>query len=129
MLHFNTTETFLRKADDTCYGITLVVSVYKDPIVMETVLIRDEFDDPEPTIEVSRPDWGNNTALSSRELTYLIPTNKQTTTFPTPNRETNTAFNDLLFEWRSLYADEPDYIQIQDDLLSENHEHDGHYES
>ena len=126
MLHFNTTETFLRKADDTCYGITLVVSVYKDPIVMKTVLIRDNFDDSEPTIEVSRPDWDNNTALSSRELTYLIPTNKQTSSYQPGHGELTNDYNALATQWYQAFIEDEDIKRIYLELCEEFKSHDGY---
>jgi len=129
MLHLNTTEEVIRNYENTCQSIKLTVSVYKDPITTKTYLVREEFDDAEPTFEITNPDWPNNTALASKELTFSIPSNKQTTTYPTANRVPNTEYDGLIREWRTLYESNSDYIQIQKDLLTENREHDGHYES
>ena len=129
MLQFNTTETILRKADGTCYNIKVKVSVYKDPLTMKTVLKRRLYEDVEPTVSITEPDWENNTALGSREHSYPIPNNKQTDTTPSVRGETRTEYDNLLEDWRTLYIEDGDYTRMQQELLIEFEADDGHYES
>ena len=129
MLHLNTTETILRKADGTCNAIKVKVSAYKDPLTMKTVLKRRFAEDVEPTRSITTPDWENNTALGSREHSWLIPNNKQTDTTPSVRGETRTEYDNLVEDWRTMYLEDADFTRMQQELLTEFEADDGHYES
>ena len=118
-------ETILRNAMDVAYAIDIDIECYKEPIAMKDRLVRENFDDAEPTYNIKEYDWDNSTKLSSERHQFLIPKNKQTDTFPTANRETNTAFDSLIWEWRTLYEADGDVQRIEQELMDANREHDG----
>ena len=129
MLQFNTTETILRKADGTCNALKVKVSVYKDPLTMKTVLKRRFAEDVEPTRSITTPDWENNTALGSREHSWLIPNNKQTDTTPSVRGETRTEYDNLFEDWRTMYLEDADFTRMQQELLTEFDAYNCYYES
>ena len=129
MLHLNTTETILRKADGTCNAIKVKVSAYKDPLTMKTVLKRRFAEDVEPTRSITTPDWENNTALGSREHSWLIPINKQTDTTPTIRGGPNTEYSSLINDWRAMYLEDADFTRMQQELLTEFDAYNCYYES
>ena len=118
-------ETILRNAMDVAYAIDIDIECYKEPIAMKDRLVRENFDDAEPTYNIKEYDWDNSTKLGSQKHQFLIPKNKQTDTFPTANRETNTAFDSLIWEWRTLYEVDNDVQRIEQELMEANREHDG----
>jgi len=118
-------ETILRNAMDVAYAIDIDIECYKEPIAMKDRLVRENFDDAEPTYNIKEYDWDNSTKLGSQKHQFLIPKNKQTDTFPTANRETNTAFDSLIWEWRTLYEADGDVQRIEQELMEANREHDG----
>lgn len=118
-------ETILRNAMDVAYAIDIDIECYKEPIAMKDRLVRENFDDAEPTYNIKEYDWDNSTKLGSERHQFLIPKNKQTDTFPTANRETNTAFDSLIWEWRTLYEADGDVQRIEQELMEANREHDG----
>ena len=118
-------ETILRNAMDVAYAIDIDIECYKEPIAMKDRLVRENFDDAEPTYNIKEYDWDNSTKLGSERHQFLIPKNKQTDTFPTTNRETNTAFDSLIWEWRTLYEADGDVQRIEQELMEANREHDG----
>ena len=118
-------ETILRNAMDVAYAIDIDIECYKEPIAMKDRLVRENFDDAEPTYNIKEYDWDNSTKLGSESHQFLIPKNKQTDTFPTANRETNTAFDSLIWEWRTLYQADGDVQRIEQELMEANREHDG----
>lgn len=118
-------ETILRNAMDVVYAIDIDIECYKEPIAMKDRLVRENFDDAEPTYNIKEYDWDNSTKLGSERHQFLIPKNKQTDTFPTANRETNTAFDSLIWEWRTLYETDGDVQRIEQELMEANREHDG----
>ena len=118
-------ETILRNAMDVAYAIDIDIECYKEPIAMKDRLVRENFDDAEPTYNIKEYDWDNSTKLGSESHQFLIPENKQTDTFPTANRETNTAFDSLIWEWRTLYEADGDVQRIEQELMEANREHDG----
>jgi len=118
-------ETILRNAMDEAYAIDTDIECYKEPITMKDRLVRENFDDAEPTYNIKEYDWDNSTKLGSERHQFLIPKNKQTDTFPTANRETNTAFDSLIWEWRTLYEADGDVQRIEQELMDANREHDG----
>ena len=118
-------ENILRNADNVVYGIMVDIECYKEPIAMKDRLVRENFDDAEPTINVQEYDWDNSTKLGSESHQFLIPENKQTDTFPTANRETNTEYDTLIWEWRTLYQQDSDIQRIELELMDANREHDG----
>ena len=118
-------ETILRNAMDVVYAIDIDIECYKEPIAMKDRLVRENFDDAEPTYNIKEYDWDNSTKLGSERHQFLIPKNKQTDTFPTANRETNTAYDSLIWEWRTLYQQDNDVQRIEQELMEANREHDG----
>ena len=118
-------ETILRNAMDVAYAIDIDIECYKEPIAMKDRLVRENFDDAEPTYNIKEYDWDNSTKLGSESHQFLIPENKQTDTFPTANRETNTEYDTLIWEWRTLYQQDSDIQRIELELMDANREHDG----
>ena len=118
------TETILRNADDVTYAIDIEVSLWKAPLTMKTVNVNTTPDTDE-TAEVEKIDWDNSTKLGSQTVQWLIPTNKQTNTFPTEHRVENTAYDTLKWEWRELYYQDGDIIRVEQELREEHKAHDG----
>ena len=125
MLIIRHKETVLRNAMDEAYAIDIDIECYKEPIAMKDRFVRENFDDAEPTINIKEYDWDNSQKLGSQKHQFLIPENKQTDTFPTANRETNTAYDSLIWEWRTLYQQDSDVLRIEQELMDEHREHDG----
>ena len=118
-------ETILRNAMDVAYAIDIDVECYKLPLAEKDRVIRENFDDAEPTVNIKETDWDNSNKLSSEKHQFLIPTNKQTDTFPSNNRESNTDYDLLIYDWRELYKEDSDIIRITKEQLKLNEEHDG----
>ena len=124
------TETILRNADDVTYAIDVEVSLWKSPLTMKTVTLNTTPDTDE-TAEFGDPqdfeviDWDNSNKLGSETVQWLIPTNKQTNTFPTEHRVENTAYDTLKWEWRELYYQDGDIIRVEQELREEHKAHDG----
>jgi len=118
------TETILRNADDVTYAIDVEVSLWKSPLTMKTVTLNTTPDTDE-TAEFEKIDWDNSNKLGSQTVQWLIPTNKQTNTFPTAPRVENTAYDTLKWDWRELYYQDGDIIRVEQELREEHKAHDG----
>ena len=118
-------ETILRNAMDVAYAIDIDVECYKLPLAEKDRFIRENFDDAEPTVNIKETDWDKSNKLSSERHQFLIPTNKQTDTFPSNKRESNTDYDSLIWVWRELYQEDSDIIRITKEQLKLNEEHDG----
>ena len=118
-------ETILRNAMDVAYAIDIDVECYKLPLAEKDRVIRENFDDAEPTVNIKETDWDKSNKLSSERHQFLIPTNKQTDTFPSNKRESNTDYDSLIWEWRELYQEDSDIIRLTKEQLKLNEEHDG----
>jgi|TARA_R100001510_G_C7533664_1_gene124078 hypothetical protein len=118
-------ETILRNAMDVAYAIDIDVECYKLPLAEKDRFIRENFDDAEPTVNIKETDWDKSNKLSSERHQFLIPTNKQTDTFPSNKRESNTDYDSLIWEWRELYQEDSDIIRLTKEQLKLNEEHDG----
>ena len=118
-------ETILRNAMDVAYAIDIDVECYKLPLAEKDRFIRENFDDTEPTVNIKEIDWDKSNKLSSERHQFLIPTNKQTDTFPSNKRESNTDYDSLIWEWRELYQEDSDIIRLTKEQLKLNEEHDG----
>ena len=118
------TETILRNADDVTYAIDVEVSLWKSPLTMKTVTLNTTPDTDE-TAEFEKIDWDKSNKLGSQTVQWLIPTNKQTNTFPTVHKVENTAYDTLQWEWRELYSQNGDIIRVEQELREEHKAHDG----
>lgn len=118
------TETILRNADDVTYAIDVEVSLWKTPLTMKTVTLNTTPDTDE-TAEFEKIDWDNSNKLGSETVQWLIPTNKQTNTFPTAKGAENTAYDTLQWEWRELYLQDGDIVRVEEELRETYKSHDG----
>ena len=125
MLTIRHKETILRNANDVAYAIDIDIECYKEPLATKDRLVRENYDDSEPAFVLKEYDFDNSTKLGSEKIQFLIPNNKQTDTFPTANREPNTAFDSLIWEWRSIYREDSDVLRIEQELMDANRDHDG----
>ena len=118
-------ETILRNADNTSYAIDVDIELYKAPLTTKEVMVKENPTDSEPTIKRNKIDWDNSNKLGSERVQWLIPTNKQTNTFPTEHRVENTAYDTLKWDWRELYYQDGDIIRVEQELREEHKAHDG----
>ena len=123
MLNVKHKETVLRNADDKAYAIDIEVCMYKGPLTMKTVSLNTTPDGDPEDFEVI--DWDNSNKLGSETVQWLIPTNKQTNTFPTAHKVENTAYDTLQWEWRELYLQDGDIIRVEEELRETYKAHDG----
>jgi len=128
MLNVKHKETVLRNADDKAYAIDVEVCMYKGPLTMKTVTLNTTPDTDE-TAEFEKIDWDNSNKLGSQTVQWLIPTNKQTNTFPTAPRVENTAYDTLKWDWRELYYQDGDIIRVEQELREEFKSEDGYVSS
>ena len=119
-------ETILRNADDVAYAIDIEVELYKAPLATKEVLVKEYPTDSEPTVTKNKIDWDNSNKLGSVLVQWLIPTNKQTNTFPTNSGETFTGYEGLLSDWRELYQEDSDIIRIESELREKFKSNDGY---
>ena len=118
-------ETILRNADNISYAIDVDIELYKAPLTTKEVMVKENPTDSEPTIKRNKIDWDNSNKLGSERVQWLIPTNKQTNTFPTEHRAENTAYDTLQWEWRELYLQDGDIIRVEQELREKHKAHDG----
>ena len=128
MIRIKNNETVIRSATDTTIAIDIEVCVYETPLTMKTVSLN-VTDTTDETEDFEVPDWDNSTKLKSKTQQWLIPTNKQTDTFPTARRAENTAYDILIWEWRELYKENGDIIRITSELREEFKSKDGYVTS
>ena len=117
MIHFNQTEEILRNADDVCYAMNVTIKAYSSPLIMKTKTYN-LTDNDNTTENYQTPDWDNSTEIGTKTMQILIPANKQTNTFPTANRVTNTEYNELIHEWK-VYDPDGDVLKIKNDFLTD----------
>jgi len=117
MIHFNQTEEILRNADKVCYAMNVTIKAYSSPLVMMNVAINTTNHD-NTTENHQVADWNNCTEIGTNTIQILLPVNKQTDTYPTANRVTNTAYNDLIHEWK-VYDPDGDVLKIKNDFLTD----------
>tara|TARA_B110000285_G_scaffold4879_1_gene5198 strand:- start:62 stop:445 length:384 start_codon:yes stop_codon:yes gene_type:complete len=127
MLNVKHKETVLRNADDKAYAIDVEVCMYKGPLTMKTVSLNTTEEGAPQNFELI--DWDNSNKLGSQTVQWLIPTNKQTNTFPTAPRVENTAYDTLKWDWRELYYQDGDIIRVEQELREEHKTHDGYVTS
>ena len=120
-------ETILRNADDVTYAIDVEICMYQGPLTMKTVSLNTTPDGDPEDFEVI--DWDNSNKLGSETVQWLIPTNKQTNTFPTEHRVENTAYDTLKWDWRELYYQDGDIIRVEQELREEFKSEDGYVSS
>ena len=128
MIRIKNNETVIRSATDNTIAIDIEVCVYETPLTMKTVSLN-VTDTTDETEDFEVPDWDNSTKLKSKTQQWLIPTNKQTDTFPTARRAENTAYDILIWEWRELYKENGDIIRITSELREEFKSKDGYVTS
>ena len=128
MLRIKNNETVIRSGTDTTIAIDVEVCAYETPLTMKTVSLN-VTDTTDETEDHEVPDWDNSTKLKSKTKQWLIPTNKQTDTFPTAPRVENTAYDILIWEWRELYRKDTDIIRIESELREEFKSKDGYVSS
>ena len=126
MLRIKNNETVIRSGTDTTIAIDVEVCAYETPLTMKTVSLN-VTDTTDETEDHEVPDWDNSTKLKSKTKQWLIPTNKQTDTFPTAPRVENTAYDILIWEWRELYRKDTDIIRIESELREEFKSKDGYF--
>jgi hypothetical protein len=124
MIRIKNNETVIRSGTDTTIAIDVEVCAYETPLTMKTVSLN-VTDTTDETEDHEVPDWDNSTKLKSKTKQWLIPTNKQTDTFPTAPRVENTAYDILIWEWRELYRKDTDIIRIESELREEFKSKDG----
>ena len=127
MLNVKHKETVLRNADDKAYAIDVEVCMYKGPLTMKTVSLNTTEEGAPQNFELI--DWDNSNKLGSQTVQWLIPTNKQTNTFPTAPRVENTAYDTLKWDWRELYYQDGDIIRVEQELREEFKSEDGYVSS
>ena len=128
MIRIKNNETVIRSGTDTTIAIDVEVCAYETPLIMKTVSLN-VTDTTDETEDHEVPDWDNSTKLKSKTKQWLIPTNKQTDTFPTAPRVENTAYDILIWEWRELYRKDTDIIRIESELREEFKSKDGYVSS
>ena len=128
MIRIKNNETVIRSGTDTTIAIDVEVCAYETPLTMKTVSLN-VTDTTDETEDHEVPDWDNSTKLKSKTKQWLIPTNKQTDTFPTAPRVENTAYDILIWEWRELYQKDTDIIRIESELREEFKSKDGYVSS
>ena len=128
MIRIKNNETVIRSGTDTTIAIDVEVCAYETPLTMKTVSLN-VTDTTDETEDHEVPDWDNSTKLKSKTHQWLIPTNKQTDTFPTARRAENTTYDILIWEWRELYQKDTDIIRIESELREEFKSKDGYVSS
>ena len=126
MIRIKNNETVIRSGTDTTIAIDVEVCAYETPLTMKTVSLN-VTDTTDETEDHEVPDWDNSNKLKSKTHQWLIPTNKQTDTFPTAPRVENTAYDILIWEWRELYRKDTDIIRIESELREEFKSKDGYF--
>ena len=117
-------ETVLRNSADKAYAIDIELRAFKGPLTMKTIQMQNT-PDGDTTDDVEVPDLDKSTKLGSVVLQWLIPTDKQTDTFPTAPRVTNTEYDSLIWQWRELYREDGDYKRLDSELRESYKSHDG----
>ena len=118
-------ETILRNTDNTSYAIDVDIELYKAPLTTKEVMVKENPTDSEPTIKRNKIDWDNSNKLGSETVQWLIPTNKQTKTYPANSGETFTDYDTLSHEWRETYLQDGDIIRVEEELKETYKAHDG----
>lgn len=128
MLILKYNDTVLRNAADVTYAIDIEVCLYKGPLVMKTVS-KYTSPDNDVTEDFEVPDWDNSTKLGSETKQYLIPTNKQTSSYPPGHGGLKTDYNQLATQWREAYQEDSDIKRIYSELREEHKSKDGYVTS
>lgn len=125
MLRLRENETIIRNADGVTIAIDIDIELYKEPVIMYDVLIKEFSTDAEPTVTIQRINWDSSNKLESKRHQYLIPVNKQTDTRPAVSGQEFTDYDSLIGDWREAYMQDSDVIRIRSELIENNRDHDG----
>jgi len=126
MLILKYNDTVLRNVVDVAYAIDVEVCLYKGPLVMKTVS-KYTSPDNDVTEDFEVPDWDNSTKLGSKTSQYIIPTNKQTSSYQPNHGELKNDYNELAVQWRETYTEDADIKRIYLELCEEFKSHDGYF--
>jgi len=125
MLRLREKETIIRNADGVTIAIDIDLEIYKEPVSMYDVLVKEFPTDAEPTETIQRIDWDKSNKLESKRHQYLIPVNKQTNKQLPLSGQEYTDYYSLMEDWREAYMQDLDVIRIRSELLENNRDHDG----